>query len=367
MKYLLFCLAAALFLGCQSTPGAVKQKLRINFQTDPPTLDPRKGGDMTSSMMHFLLFEGLTRQTPDGPTELGVAKQIDISEDKLTYTFYLREANWSDGTPITAHDFEYTWKTMLNPTFPCFNAHLLFPIKNARAAKLGEIPLDAVGVSAADDKTLVVKLEAPTPYFLDLTAFCALYPVCKTAVENDASWSEGPPHHYACNGPFRLVEWKHCNQLKLEKNPHYWERAKVELEEIKVSLIENEHTALQLFEKGKLDIMGSAYTHIPTDATAKFKQLGLLKDYQVPATTACSFNTTKPPFNNIHLRKALSLAIDREAIVKNITRLSDEPAFTILHPALLSWNPLHMAEDVSAAIYFQKGLIELGLKAEDLP
>ncbi len=358
---------ALVFLGCQSNVKAPKQVLRINFHTDPPALDPRKGGDMTSAMMHCLLFEGLTRLTPEGPTEPGVAKAIDISKDKLTYTFHLRAAKWSDGSPITAHDFVCTWKTMLDPNFSSFNAHLLFPIKNAREAKQGQVPLDEVSIVAHDDYTLIVTLKDPTPYFLELTAFTALYPVSRHAVKTDSKWSEGPPHQFVGNGPFRLVKWKHCSHLKLERNPHYWESHKIHLDGVKVTLIENEHTALQLFEKGKLDILGAAYTHIPCDAIAKFKKMGLLKDYPVPATTSCSFNLNRTPFNNIHIRKALSLSIDRESIVKNITGLSETPAYSILHPVLTTWEDKPPIDSLDPIVLFKKGLTELNLEASDLP
>ena len=366
MRLLIGCVALAL-IGCGSNANIPKQVLRINFQTDPPALDPRKGGDMTSAMMHYLLFEGLTRLTPDGPTQPGVAKTIDISDDKLTYTFHLRKTNWSDGSPLTAHDFVYTWKAILNPNFPSFNAHLLFPIKNAKEAKRGHVSLDKVGIYAHDDQTLVVTLQDPTPYFLELTAFTALYPVNKQTAETDNHWAEGSSKQFVGNGPFRLVKWQHCNNLKLERNPHYWDSHKIHLDEVKVSIIENEHTALQLFEKGKLDVLGAGYTHIPCDATDKFKKLGLLKDYPVPATTACTFNLKRSPFNNIHIRKALSLSIDRESIVSNITKLSETPAYSLLHPVLKTWPEQKSNQDISVNELFEKGLRELGLNVKELP
>ena len=366
LKLLIGCVALAL-IGCGSNTKSPKQVLRINFQTDPPALDPRKGGDMTSAMMHYLLFEGLTRLTPDGPTEPGVAKTIDISDDKLTYTFHLRNMKWSDGSPLTAHDFVYTWKTILDPSFPSFNAHLLFPIKNAREAKRGEMSLDDVGIEAKDDQTLVIRLQDPTPYFLELTAFTALYPVSKQAAEKNSNFSNGSTAQFVSNGPFRLVKWQHCNNLKLERNPHYWDSHKIHLDGVKVSIIENEHTALQLFEKGKLDVLGAAYTHIPCDATDKFKKLGLLKDYPVPATTACTFNLERAPLNNIHIRKALSLSIDRESIVTNITGLSETPAHSLLHPVLKTWEDQVSGCDGMPKELFDKGLKEQGLSIQDLP
>ena len=124
------------------------QHLSLNFPFDPLTLDSRKGADGTTSTLHFMLYEGLTRMNEKSTREPGIAYHIDISDDLCTYTFHLRESLWSNGDPVTAHDFEYTWKSMLKPSFPCPNAHLLYPIQNAEKVKKGVLGEDSLGICA---------------------------------------------------------------------------------------------------------------------------------------------------------------------------------------------------------------------------
>ncbi|MDN3508104.1 MAG: ABC transporter substrate-binding protein, partial [Simkaniaceae bacterium] len=168
MKRLCLTLAllALLMTSCDSEKGSKasnKSTLHVNFLTAPPTLDPRKTRDMTSSTAIFMLFEGLTKSTPESSHAPSLAERIEISDDQRIYTFYLREAKWSNGDLITSYDFEYTWKSMLSPTFPSPNANLLYSIKNAKEAKLGEVDIDRVGILCPDSQTLVVELNNPVP------------------------------------------------------------------------------------------------------------------------------------------------------------------------------------------------------------
>lgn len=360
----IFCL---FFVGCGPCPPKEVQQLRINLHTDPPTLDPRKGGDMTSAAMHFLLFEGLTRLTPEGYTEPGIAEAIDLSEDRLTYTFHLRPCLWSDGTPITAHDFEYTWKSMLAPSFPCFNAHLLYPIKGAHAAKMGNYPVENVGVQALDHSTLRVELDQPTPYFLELTSFCALHPVQQKICKENPQWANGTGYELISNGPFRLRQRIRQECIILERNPHYWDRKHIQLEEIKISLIENPNTVLQLFERGEIDLMGASYTDIPEDALFSLEEQHLLQSYPIAATSAIAFNLENGPLQNANIRKALSAAIDRELIAKHISCLSFLPAINALHPTLKTHQNPEYYFQKSAKSYFDEGLQELNLTRESFP
>ena len=322
---------------------------------------------MTSAAMHFMLFEGLTRLTPNGYTEPGVAKSINLSEDRLTYTFHLRSCLWSDGTPITAHDFEYTWKSMLDPEFPCFNAHLLYPIKNAHPVKMGEMPIDAIGIHALDDLTLQVHLEKPTPYFLELTSFCALHPVQKKTCLENTRWANGKSYELVSNGPFRLRQRIRQERINLERNPYYWDRDNIHLEEIKISLIDNPSTVLQLFERGEIDLMGASYTDIPEDALFSLETQNALQSYPIAATSAIAFNLEKGPLQNSNIRKALSAAIDRELIAQHVTRLSFSSALHALHPTLKAYTNPHLIFEKTPEAYFEQGLEELGLTRKSFP
>jgi len=158
---------------CQKKEHAgERQAIAINFSYSPFTADPRKCTDPVTTTLNFMLYEGLTHLEADGTVSYALAERVKISRDKRNYLFFLRPAMWSDGSPLTAYHFEAAWKAALSPDFTSKSAHLLFPIKNAERAKNGECSLDEVGIEALDEKTLMVRLERPTPYFLELISFC---------------------------------------------------------------------------------------------------------------------------------------------------------------------------------------------------
>ena len=360
MKLKIIVIVLYLFLfGCHSSSSVkVPSVLRINFSDEPATFDPRKGGDPISTTFKFMLFEGLTRMTSSKP-ELALAKKFSISEDKRVYTFYLRDALWSNGDPITAHDFVYAWKTLLDSTFPSPDSPLLFPIKNARAAKLGNLPNDAIEVKAIEDKTLEVVLEHPTPYFLELLSFCIYFPV---------------PHKRGfsqeiTNGPFMIDNYQPNNHMVLIKNPLYWNAHNVNLNEVQISFIKDDMTALNLYMQKKLDLFGSMFSSIPVDAIPKVRKR---KDWQVRpigATSFCTFNVNLPPFSNPNIRKAFAYSMDRESIVTHITQLGEEVAIDPIPPLLQEshvYGCFPKQDVAKAQNHLQLGLKELGMEKKDL-
>lgn len=367
----IFILSLFTFYSCSDLSHKQEQKketLRINLPEEPATMDPRKGGDIYSSSMHFLLFEGLTKITPTSSGDYGVAYKIDISKDRLTYTFHLRDSLWSDKTPVTAYDFEYSWKSMLDPSFPSPSAILLYPILNAEEVKKGFLPLESVGIHSLDEKTLVVTLKSPTPYFLNITSFCALFPVCKHNTEKHPDWAEEQSPSFISNGPYNLTEWKHQDEIILEKNPNYWDKDDVDLKRIHITLVENENTALEMFENKELDILGSPYTSISIDAAEVLNHKNFLKSYPVGKTLCCYFNVQKPMLNNKSIRKALSLAIDREAIVNTVGILGDISAVNCVPPVLKQGRNIVLIPSFNIEIarsYFEDGLQQLNMTAQD--
>lgn len=349
-----FLLLLCCLMGClqQKAP----RELRIALRQEPATLDPRKGGDLISSQIHFLLFEGLMRLHADQSLSCAQAEKVLCSDDGLTYTFTLRETHWSNGERVLASDFERSWKTVLDPSFPSHNAHLFYPIRNAEKGKRGLCPLSEVGIHTLDDKTLAIHLERPTPYFLELISFSSFFPVHKTGDLN------------TCNGPFLLKEWRPQEELLLLKNPLYWDLEKERPDRILLPLIADERTALQLFEQGLLDLIGDPLSTLPVDAIPSLKEKWSISSRPMGATTVISFNVSKPPFHHPKIRKALTLAINRQALITHILQTDETPAQTLLSPFLQKGPPLFPDGDLPAALLlFDEGLDELGMTRETLP
>lgn len=285
-----------------------------------------------------MLYDGLTRCLPGGAVEPALAERVTISKDQKTYVFHLRRAFWSDGKPITAYDFEKSWKRVLDPPSPC--AYLCYPIQNAERCIRGECSIDEVGIKALNWRTLRVELERPTPYFYSLTAF--------------PTFLVARPGENVFSGPFCLKD-----KLSLEKNESHWNQKNVFLDQIQVSIVPDEMTALHMFEVGDLDWVGGALSPLPPDS------LEVLQDqlHFIPsaATTFCTFNTQVFPFHNLHLRKAFAYAIERP----ELTPLGQIPAESILPPAFSS-QMLVSSNAARARLHFEKAMEELKIAATDL-
>lgn len=365
---LFFSLLLVFSLSChKKTEDQVKPKtiLQTAFPFDPSTLDPRRGSDPIASEIHFMLFEGLTKMSRASTRELGMASAIDISDDGLVYTFSLRKAKWSDGSPVTAHDFAYAWSSILDPNFPAPNAQLLYPIKNATKVKKGELPLSSLGLKAINEETLEVTLEAPTPYFLDVTSFCVLFPVPHKIASRNPHWADRIGPDFVTNGPFLLQSWQMNNEYLFAKNPLYWDKEHIALDGIHASIIPDDHTMIALFKKGELDFIG---------ATGKFSQdeLTLLKNDRglhhspVGASLFLTFQMNDALLQNEHLRKALSLSIDRKNLVEHATLGSNQTAYGCIPPILKEGIEEYFVPNQNTLLaqeHFEKAKEELGLSS----
>lgn len=360
-----------LFIGCQKQQKDhffEKKQLNLNFTQEPSTIDPRKNAEFASSAIQFLMYEGLYTLDPSGVVP-ALAESHTVSEDKTLHTFKIKKAYWSNKMPITAYDFEYTWKDMIKPDFPCPNAHLFYPMKNAKKIKRGLLPIDALGVTALDERTLQVELEHPTPYLKDLLSFCAFSPVCQAITQKHPNWAEAPGPNLVTNGPYQLVSWKRGGEMLLTKNPYYWNADKMELENISISIINNENTALSMFEQQQLDIIGLPFTSIPYDALQHLKTKNQIQTNPAGASTACFFNVQAFPFYNKNIRKAFALAISRQDIVDNITQLNEKIGTDFVPPALKEGNYYSLIKDndgENARKHLELGLEELGITKEEL-
>src|SRR5699024_2818079 len=345
---------------------AEEQEFNINIKTEPPSLHPGKATDSTSSAVLDQVFEGLTRinQDTDEPEE-AMAEDIDISDDELTYTFTIRDdAEWSNGDPVTAGDFEYAWKWQLDPDHADTDyAYQLYPIKGAEDAKENDGDMDDIGIEAEDDDTLVVELEEPTEYFLDVTAFYTLYPINEDVAEDNEDWDADAGEDYVTNGPFTFEEWDHKDQIVLEKNEDYWDADTVNLETVNMEMVDDESTELQMFENDDLDWAGNPTGGLPLASIQTLKDEGDLELSDLSGVYYYSFNHEEEPFDNENIRKAFALSIDREAMVENITQTEEKPATALVPPAIFEENEEGYFEDNDvdkAKEYLEKGLDEIG-------
>jgi oligopeptide transport system substrate-binding protein len=366
MKYFFLGLLICAFISCNKvnpTRAHQMQNLRINLRKEPVSLDPRKGNDMVASQMHFMLFEGLLRLNSDMSLEMAQAESYEVSSDCKTYTFHLRNTLWSDGTPVTAYDFENAWKSIFDPNFASLDAYLLYAIKNARLAKSGEVSLDQVGIHATDAKTLVVELETPSPYFLQIVASSVLLPINKKMEKSDSNWAN-QPKHILSNGPFKLKSWKLNQEMVFEKNPLYHQANKVKLNHIFIDIIDKETAVLHMYASGYFDLVGTPLSFFPAALLDDLESRRLLTFFPVANTKFLAFNTSLPPFNNSNIRRAFAYAIDRKSIVKHITRLNQKEALNILPPVLLAEDSVYFADGDSAKAkqYLQEGLQQLQIE-----
>lgn len=356
---------------CTSNENQNKlQQLRLNIKEEPTSLDPRRGRNMSgASQIHAMLFEGLMKLDPNGKLLPAQASSYDISADQKTYTFHIADTFWSNGTPVTAYDFEQTWKNILDPKFPALDAHLLYNVVNAAAAKQGLVSLDSVGIHSKDAKTLVVELENPTPHFLFITASSCLFPINQKQDKHHPNWYVEANEHFTCNGPFKLAKWRHHNEMILEKNKKYRLADQVHLNSIQIHMIANEPATLHMYESDKLDIIGLPISPLPIDAYPGFIEKKQLKLFESPGTMVSMFNTKQFPFYNVNMRKAFSYAINRKMLIENVTQLEERPALGLIPPIVKNGKAQALMEDGNldqARMFFELGLKELGITREDL-
>ena len=218
----------------------------------------------------FFNTAGLTRNSKTGELEMALAESVDISEDGLQYVFHLRKSHWLNGDVLTSFDFAESWKSMLDPQFPTDTAYQLYPIKNALKAKCGEIALDQLGIQTPDPFSLIVELEHPVPYFLQLLSMPFFFPVPQKVVCSHPHWASNL-EGYVCNGPFIPKSWKYADEIRVVKNVKYWQSKEVALESINLCMM-NEQAEIQMFEEKQLDWAGSPLSNLPADALCDLKK-----------------------------------------------------------------------------------------------
>ena len=294
------------------------------------SVDPQVVEDVSGSEFVRDLFEGLYNQDADGNLVPGVALSHDVNDAKDVYTFNLRDnAKWSNGDPVTAHDFVYAWRRLIDPELasPYSWFGELMSIENAGAILAGEMPLDALGVSAIDDHTLEVKLTASLPYFPLMTTHASTFPSPQSVIEaHGDDWTK--PGNIVSNGAYVLTEMVPGERAVRERNPMYWDNDNTVLEKVVALVINDENVALTRYLAGELD-----KTEVPSGQYPKLKA-----EYPDEATSfprLCNYYYTfnlsdsgRPEFQDVRVREALSLAVDRNIIVENVLAGGQSPAYT---------------------------------------
>ncbi len=297
---------------------ASKQVLNLLDTSEIPSMDSTLATDQVSFNVMNNVMEGLYRLDKDNKPTPGVAESFEKSADGKTYTFKLRkDAKWSNGDPVTAKDFVYSWRRAVDPATAAEYAYIMFDVKNAQKINNKELPVDQLGVKAVDDYTLEVQLENAVPYFVELTSFATFYPLNEKFVkaQGDKFGLEASTTLY--NGPFVLSDWKHEQSFQLKKNPNYWDNKTVKLEEINFNIVKDVATGVNLYETKEVDRVG-----LSAEFVDKYKSDANFKTSKDSSVYFLRLNQKRAgkdtPLANINVRKAISMAFDKEALVNVI-------------------------------------------------
>ncbi len=332
----------ALVSGARLTPA----DFTFNNGTEVTTLDPATVTGVPEGRVLRAIFEGLVVKHPKTlAPEPGMAESWEVSPDGLTYTFHIRDdALWSNGDPVTAADFHYSFERFLNPKTAAYYAYQLWYVRGAKAytteiSPLGE-PLNdfsSVGISVLDPLTLQVELQSPTPFFLDLMGFYPLFPVSRKNIESaQARWPDSweirwlRPENIVTNGPYRVLHRRVNDRIRLVKNETYWDADNVAFETIDVLAIEQDATMLNVYLTGGADSIDRVNTNVVKEMMARedFTPVPYLGTYFYRV------NTTKPPYDDVRVREALSLTIPRAQIADDIMKMGQVPAYGLVPPGL---------------------------------
>jgi oligopeptide transport system substrate-binding protein len=335
-------LACAAFVGCGKNQsnvekGNAEQELYIGIGTEPEGLDPHIVTGVTEHYVLLSLFEGLTTVHPETlAIEPGVALSWDISEDGLRYTFHLDpEARWSNGDPLTAEAFLFAYERILTPTMGAPYAYMLYCIRGAEAYNKGELTDFAeVGLSSPDPHTLVIELEAPTPYLLSLPTHYTWFPLHKQTVlahggmtDRISKWTK--PGNFVGNGPFALESWRLNNSIHVTKNPYYNAADSVRLNGIHFLPIDMD-TEERAFRTGQLHITSTI--PIPRIDWYRANQPDRMHFDTYLGVYYYLINTERGPLKDSRVRKALAYSIDREALTEHVLKAGQKPAYHFTPP-----------------------------------
>lgn len=291
-----------------------KQVLNLTELSEIPSMDASLASDSASSTALNNTMEGLYRIGKDQKRVPGIAEDVQKLDDGKKYIFKLRkDAKWSNGEPVTAKDFVYSWKRALNPDTKATYSYIMFDIKNAEKIHKKELPADQLGVKAIDDYTLEVELDNPVPYFVDLTVYPVFYPLNENFVKAQGDKFGLEANTTLYNGPFVMSDWKHEQSFQFKKNPSYWDNKTVKIEEINFNIVKNTSTDVNLYETNSIDRAA-----LTSEFVDKFRQSSEFHTRKEAGVAYLRFNQSNQYLSNKNLRKAISMSFDRDNIAKVI-------------------------------------------------
>ena len=324
-----------------STTG--EKILKVQVGPDPETVDPALNSAVDGGNMILHAFEGLLTLDENGQLKEGQAESWETSEDGLTWTFHLRDGlKWSDGTDLTAKDFVYSWQRVCDPNVAAPYAEtVLGMVKGYDEAIAGDIT--KLDVQAPDEKTVVVNLAHPCSYFGELAAFATLNPVQQATVEaNGDAWATSADT-YISNGPFMMTEWVPGSHITFSKNPNYWNAETIKLDKLEFELIEDSNAAYSAYTSGEVDMIKD----VPTEEIPSLQGNEEFHVDPIIGTYYVSLNLQKEYFQDARVRKALSLAIDRNYVANTLMQGTYSPASAIVGPGWLDTDGSSFAENAN--------------------
>lgn len=329
-------LAALMLAACGGgAKGDDVPTLRRGISAKVQTLDPHKSSAQWENIIIGDMLIGLTTDDADGEPVPGMATHWETDETGTVWTFHLGDYVWSDGVPVTANDFVYAFRRLQQPEIASQYASMLWLVKNGQKVNEGELPPEQLGVRAIDEKTLEITLEHPAPYLPGLLTHYTTFPVPAHVVDQyGEAWIQ--PENIQVNGPYKLVYWRSGDQLVADKNPTGFGAAEACFGRVAYFEIENEAAYENKIAAGELDINNVFSGPRKAEIEAKFP--GWVRTYPGLLTTYWSFNQTRAPFNDVRVRKALSLALDREFMVRNVLTPGFEPAYAFVPPGIANYD-----------------------------
>ena len=335
MRKTLFLLLFAALALAASRAGA-ETVYRRGAPGEPATLDPQKSSTVVEADVLYDLFEGLVTYDAEGRIVPGVAASWETSADGIVWTFALREALWSDGSPVTADDFVYAFRRLLAPATGAQYANLFYALKNGEAVNAGKAPPEALGVTAQGERTLRIELERPTPYMLGLLAHQTAAPVNRRNIERDGE-AFIRPGRLVSNGAYTLAEFAPNDRIMLARNPNFHDAKSVAVDKEIVLPIEDRGAAVRRFAAGEID----SYSDAPADQIPYLRERFGAEFHLTPSLGVFyfSFDTRRAPFSDARIRNALSMTVDREFLADKIWGGAMLPAYGLVPPGIANYGP----------------------------